>query len=54
MTLNRKVEELEELLDTLRNRNKANEDAYETMLKEVGEKERIIEDLLGENESLKL
>jgi chaperonin cofactor prefoldin len=54
MILNSRVEELEEQLEKSEKGIKTMEESYENILKVIGEKERMIEDLLGENASLKL
>ena len=54
MMLNQKVEEGEEELESAKRRSKAAEEAYENLLKDMGEKDRFIEEMTNENVGLRL
>ncbi|CDW71272.1 UNKNOWN [Stylonychia lemnae] len=54
MNLNQKVEDLEDESHQLKEQLKQQETSYENLLQSLTEKDKVIEDLLGENTSFKL
>ena len=54
MILNQKVEDLEEELSSFKSRQRDSEEAYENLLKSMGEKDKFTEDLINENVGLRL